>query len=59
MGTDGQARIFMPFAYTQRVTEPLQCDGTLVMYELSTAVFQCGSRGWNDLLMVRPPSSMF
>ena len=49
---ESKIRQFMPFPHTQRATEPIPCDSKLLMYELSTAVFQCGARGFNDLLMM-------
>ena len=44
---------YFPFYHSQAVTEPIRCDdeGSLVMFELDFAVFQCGARAWSDLLM--------
>jgi len=48
---------YFPFYHSQTITEPIKCDdeGSLLMFELDFAVFQCGARAWTDLLMYVSP----
>lgn len=52
MWNENRPFLFMPFRHTQRFERPLKCDGALMMYELSSAVFTPAARGWTDLLML-------
>ena len=45
--------LYMPFPYTQRMKAPLQCDGELLLFELSASMFSSWATSFSQCVQIR------